>query len=149
MQAIITKYLPATDTKGSRYKATTEAGSVIVPYDHSRDAEANHIAAAKALCKKMGWLPTAENRYTETVAGYLKAGQYVHTFLPYEFRKAKEAVFQTRLAMRHGHNNGNPHCRPYGKAVDRLTQDGAVWETEFEAWATTQDLGVNGISTPK
>lgn len=140
MQAITTKFLTVTDTKGARIKATAEAGSVTVSYDHALNAEGNHVAAAKALCKKMGWVPAADNRHTETVAGYLKAGQYVHTFMPYEFHKAKEAVFQTRLAMRHGQNNGNPHCRPYGKTVDRLTQDGAVWEDEFEAWATTQDL---------
>lgn len=139
MQAIITKFMPATDFKGARYKATAEAGSVIVPYDHSVNTEANHIAAAKALCKKMGWVPAADNRYTETVAGYLKAGQYVHTFMPYEFRKAKEAVFQTRHAMRHGKNNGNPYCRPYGKTVDQLTQEGAAWEAEFEEWAAAQD----------
>ena len=92
MQAIITKYLPATETKGSRFKATAEAGSVVVPYDHALDTEGNHIAAAKALCKKMGWVPAADNRYTETVPGYLKAGQYAHTFMPYEYRKAREII---------------------------------------------------------
>lgn len=138
MQAITTKFVKPTDTKGSRIKATAEAGSVTIGWDHALDSEGNHIAAAKALCVKLGWAPAPDNRHTETVASYLKAGQYVHVFLPYEYRKAKEAVFLTRLAMRHGHNNGNPHCRPYGKEVDRLTQDGAAWEDEFEAWATTQ-----------
>lgn len=86
MQAITTKFVKPTDFKGSRIKATAEAGSVTIGWDHALNSEGNHIAAAKALCVKLGWVPAADNRHTETVAGYLKAGQYVHVFLPYESR---------------------------------------------------------------
>jgi len=56
MQAITTKYLPATNTKPSRYKATSASGlSVTLSTDHSLDSDGNHEAAAQALCAKMGW----------------------------------------------------------------------------------------------
>lgn len=54
-QAIETKYLPATNNRGSRIKATAWAGSVTVPYDHALNADDNHAAAALALRYKMGW----------------------------------------------------------------------------------------------
>lgn len=53
MQAIITKFIPATNTRGARIKATAWAGSVTVAYDYSGDA--SHRRAAQALCEKMGW----------------------------------------------------------------------------------------------
>jgi len=55
MQAIVTKYLPATNTRGSRIKATAYAGSVTVSWDHSISSEAeNYRAAAMALVTKYG-----------------------------------------------------------------------------------------------
>ena len=54
-QAITTKYLGPTNHRGSRVKATAEAGSVTVPWDHSLDTELNHFEAAHALCVKFGW----------------------------------------------------------------------------------------------
>ncbi len=89
MQAITTKFVNPTDTKGSRIKATAEAGSVTVAWDYDLNTEGNHTAAAKALCAKLGWVPAADNRYTETVAGYLKAGHYVHVFPPYSSQKTQ------------------------------------------------------------
>ena len=53
MQAIITKYLGPTNTRGSRIKATAWAGSVTVSYDYSLDTVGNHKAAAQALCDKL------------------------------------------------------------------------------------------------
>ncbi len=55
MQAITTKYLPATDTKGSRIKATCDAGSIIIPYPHELSGCDVHAAAAMALCRELGW----------------------------------------------------------------------------------------------
>lgn len=54
-QAIETRYLGATNTKGGRIKATAWAGSVIVPYDHALDVQDNHRAAQLALRHKLGW----------------------------------------------------------------------------------------------
>ncbi len=55
MQAITIKYLPATNSKGSRFKATAAAGSITLGYDHGLDTEGNVKAAATALLAKLGW----------------------------------------------------------------------------------------------
>lgn len=55
MQAIITKYLGATDTRGARIKATAYDGSVTIPYDYALSEEANYRQAAMALVAKYGW----------------------------------------------------------------------------------------------
>ena len=53
MQAIHTKYLPASINKPSRIKATTDNGhSVIVSYDHLFDGHLVHFQAVKALVAK-------------------------------------------------------------------------------------------------
>lgn len=49
MQAIHTKYLPATDHKGSRIKATCERGSITIPLDYGLSGDAIHRAAVMAL----------------------------------------------------------------------------------------------------
>ena len=54
-QAIETRYLGPTNTKGARIKAIAWAGSIIVPYDHALNYEDAHKAAADALIAKMGW----------------------------------------------------------------------------------------------
>ena len=59
MQAIETKYISPTNSRGSRVKATAEAGSVTLSWDHSLNRVENHKAACEALIKKMGWLPSA------------------------------------------------------------------------------------------
>ena len=51
-KAIITKFIPATNTKGARIKATGWRGSVTVPYSHEISPVANYRAAAEALCNK-------------------------------------------------------------------------------------------------
>lgn len=55
MQAITTKYLSPTNTKGSRIKATCGAGSITVYYDHSFNISENHDSACKALLSKLNW----------------------------------------------------------------------------------------------
>lgn len=54
-QAITTKFLGPTNSRGSRIKATAAAGSVTVSYDHALNTDDNHSAAAKALAAKYGW----------------------------------------------------------------------------------------------
>jgi hypothetical protein len=49
-QAILTKYLPRTNYRGSRIKATCDRGSITVPYDHG--ASNPHKEAALALVRK-------------------------------------------------------------------------------------------------
>jgi len=54
MQAIVTKFLSPTNTRGARIKATAAAGSVTVSYDYEGD-DAAHMKACLALVAKLGW----------------------------------------------------------------------------------------------
>ena len=55
MQAITTKFIGATTTKGSRVKARCVDGSVTVSWDSALTVRENHIAAAQALLEKIEW----------------------------------------------------------------------------------------------
>lgn len=68
MQAIITKYIGPTNVRGSRVKATAQAGSVTLEWDDALNRDDNHMAAAKALATKLGW------DYGEFIAGTLPDG---------------------------------------------------------------------------
>lgn len=53
MIAIHTKYLPCTNTRGSRIKAYTSTGfTASVPYPHELSYEVAHFAAVKELVRK-------------------------------------------------------------------------------------------------
>lgn len=90
MQAIITKYLPATNTKPSRIKAECERGSIIVSYEDSMTTEQAHISAAKALIRKFmaedvkQFGPSAvlagSGWNCNFVTGGLPSGDYCHVF---------------------------------------------------------------------
>ena len=69
-QAIQVKYLGPTNYRGSRYKATAAAGSVTVSVDDALSTEGNVVAAAQALCDKLGWAQGM-------VYGQLADGSYV------------------------------------------------------------------------
>jgi hypothetical protein len=57
MQYIQTKFLRATNNRGSRIKATTSYGndSVTIPMDYSVDCEQAHAKAAMSLASKLQW----------------------------------------------------------------------------------------------
>jgi hypothetical protein len=56
MKAILTKYLPCTNKRGSRIKASDECGnSITISYSHELSGEEVHRAAADELMKKMNW----------------------------------------------------------------------------------------------
>ena len=58
-QAITTKWLAPTNTKGSRIKATTGSGiSKVYPWDHGLSVEGNHTQAALALAEHLCWAGT-------------------------------------------------------------------------------------------
>lgn len=74
MKAIETKFIPATNVKGSRVKATEPDGkSVTLSWEHGLNSMQNHQAAAVALCRKMKWGGTL-------ATGELKSS-YVHVFV--------------------------------------------------------------------
>ena len=54
-QAISTKYIGPTNTRGSKVKATADAGSVTLHWDDALNSYDNHAAAAIALANKFGW----------------------------------------------------------------------------------------------
>jgi len=54
-QAIVTKFLGPTNTKGSRVRAVCDAASVTVGWDHRLNQAENHYAAMVKLCNKLGW----------------------------------------------------------------------------------------------
>lgn len=78
MQAIQTRYLPATNTKPSRIKAWCDAGSIIVPYSYEHSESDIHYAAAMQLAHKLKWV---NDSYGTLVQGGLpnNAG-YCHVF---------------------------------------------------------------------
>lgn len=54
-QAIVTKYLGPTNTRGSRIKASASAGSKTVEYDCALNPDDNHKVAAETLATSLGW----------------------------------------------------------------------------------------------
>lgn len=54
-QAITTKFLGPTSSRGARIKAFAWAGSITIPYDHARNVEENHHLAAFRFAEKMQW----------------------------------------------------------------------------------------------
>lgn len=73
MIAIQTKYLPASNTRGSRIKAWTSSGfSVTIPYPHDLSHEAVHFEAVKALVTKhkLDW-DLSDMRFGGTEHGYV------------------------------------------------------------------------------
>jgi hypothetical protein len=85
-QAIVTKYLGATNFRGSRVKAMASAGSITLSWDHSLNSENNHTAAARALAVKYGWLvpndpigQTFSERYA--IGGMPSASPYAYVFV--------------------------------------------------------------------
>jgi hypothetical protein len=73
MIAIETKYIPATNTKGSRIKAFTSSGlSFTIPYPYGLSDEKAHFAAVKAMVAAKGydWY-LGGMRYGGTKNGYV------------------------------------------------------------------------------
>ena len=70
-QAIITKYIGPTDLRGSRVKATAEAGSITLAWDDALNSEENHVAAARALAGKYGWDRLNDMTHGGTRDGYV------------------------------------------------------------------------------
>jgi hypothetical protein len=70
MQAIQTKYIPATNTLGSRIKASCERGSITIDYPHELSGDNVHRAAAIALVSRFCYEDLKE-----------PDGTYAHVFI--------------------------------------------------------------------
>jgi hypothetical protein len=74
MQAIKTKYLPATDYRGSRVKATCERGSITISFSQdAKDAQEAHARAAAALVDK--FIREDEKKYGKGTNAW--SGRYI------------------------------------------------------------------------
>lgn len=77
MQAILTRYLGPTNTRGARIKATCAAGSITISYPYDLSGQAVHRKAAEALVSKLGWVDTY---YGGLLGGQLANGDYAFVF---------------------------------------------------------------------
>jgi hypothetical protein len=77
-QAITTKFLGATDYRGSRVVASCEARRITVPWDHAMDPQCNH-AAALQLMAALGW-----SERNHLVMGGTKDGYVFVQVVPHE-----------------------------------------------------------------
>lgn len=85
MQAISTKFISPTNFRGSRYKASCEAGSLTLDADHSLSSEANHIRVARVLILKLGWFHDASrgDHYGDWHHGGTTTGYVFVCVVPY------------------------------------------------------------------
>ena len=72
MQAICTKYIGPSNTRGARIKAYCESGlSVTVPFNHAMSGQAVHFAAVVEFCKRYpNWGPAGTYRAGSIKGGY-------------------------------------------------------------------------------
>lgn len=77
-QAIITKFIPATNTRPHRIKAFCNAGSLIISFP-DQPVRVAHRIAAEALREKLGW---DDPSYGQMIGGGMpvNVGDYVWVF---------------------------------------------------------------------
>ena len=89
MQSIHSKYLPATESNGSRIKAKCARGSITIPLDYGLSGDAIHRAAVMALVLRFTnedfysqGIPRETNFWNRAfVSGSLSDGSMAHVFL--------------------------------------------------------------------
>jgi len=77
MQAIQTKYLSPTNSRGARIKATCAAGSITISYPYDLSGQACHRAAVDALLFDLGW---DKDTFPPLLGGQLNNSDYVFVF---------------------------------------------------------------------
>ena len=70
MQAIKTKYIGPSNSKGSRIQASCEAKTIYVSYNHALDSDGNHRAACEELLRALGWTADQSAVYSDLVGGW-------------------------------------------------------------------------------
>jgi hypothetical protein len=70
-QAITTKHLGPTNHRGSRIKATCEAGSLTLSRSYELNASEDHKKVALALVAELGWGPVSNWVGGGTKSGYV------------------------------------------------------------------------------
>lgn len=97
MQAITTKYIGPTNFRGSRVKATAQAGSVTIPWDCAHNADENHRLAARILATKLGW------NYAEWISGWNHNGDMVWICDVCSVNERFEVAPDIGATVRHGY----------------------------------------------
>jgi hypothetical protein len=82
MQAIVTKYMGPTNTRGGRIKATADAGSITIGYKSELNSEDNHRAAAVALCDKIDAEAVARRKGAEPGRRYWDPAELIGGGMP-------------------------------------------------------------------
>lgn len=113
MQSIICKYLPATNTKPARIKASCVRGACTLSFPYDLDGEAAFRSVVDALCAhfdkedaaKYGSTPGAHSWSRPKAAGQIPSGEWVFCFIP---RSASDALQMMVAAegMQAGERNG-------------------------------------------
>lgn len=88
MQAIITKYIGPTNSRGARIKAQCERGKIFFSYPYELSGEAVHRAAVDALTDKFAEEDAKRNGNPKEsnpwkapyITGQIPSGEYVHVF---------------------------------------------------------------------
>jgi len=90
MQAILTKYLPPTNNRCSRIKASCERGYITLSYPHEGNQDQAHRTVALALVNKFADedvikypdMKREKNPWlTPFASGVLPSGDYAHVFI--------------------------------------------------------------------
>jgi hypothetical protein len=76
--SIVVKYLPVTDYKGSRIKATCDGKSLVLPFEHSLSFDGNYDRACLALIKKLGHFKGSLSQHYLT-RGTIREGERVYS----------------------------------------------------------------------
>lgn len=82
-QAIITKFLGPTNTKGARIKASCAGGSLTIPYPHELNTDDAHMFAALQLSDKLEW----SAHVSEWIAGSVHTHKSGYVYVAREFKK--------------------------------------------------------------
>jgi len=78
MQAIQTKYIAPTNSRGSRIKAWCATGSKTISYPYSLNIDQAHYAAAQQLLVQLDWVGP---HYGVLEQGCLPNGDYCHVLV--------------------------------------------------------------------
>lgn len=131
MQAIRTKYIGPSNSKGSRIQAKCEAKTIYVSYDHALNIDENHKAACDALLSAMGW---NTDGYGDMVGGVFDNCHY-WVFDDKRLKAIDAWVQLTRKAT----PTGNPWCKPEFRAlVECVARSQGFYGNAFE-WSDSRD----------
>lgn len=115
MQAITTKYIAPTNTKGSRIAARCQARRIVVDWNDDLDQAENHAVAAKRLAMSLEWIG-------EWVGGGLPDDSGF-AFVCTDVEKSWSANFKLRRSnVKCDHCNGHGRVTLGSKAVCEICE---------------------------